>query len=117
MSERHRKEADSYSRQVKELQAQVEPLKRQANKLQAHVESHREEIRIVRTCFLSTAYVVVCSGMYCVSSHSMLGKHLWGLPSAHTIIVPLCCQCHILCAADRCCVSNNISQGNKYGCV
>lgn len=50
MSERHRKEADSYSRQIKELQAQVEPLKRQANELQAHVDSHREEIRIVSIC-------------------------------------------------------------------
>lgn len=49
MSERHRKEADSYGRQLKELQAQVEPLKRQANELQAHVDSHQEEIRIVST--------------------------------------------------------------------
>ena len=51
MSERHRKEADSYSLQIKELQAQVEPLKRQANELQAHVDSHREEIRIVSICY------------------------------------------------------------------
>lgn len=61
MSERHRKEADSYSRQVKALQAQVEPLKRQANELQAHVDSHREEIKIVRTYFLSVQYMLSCA--------------------------------------------------------
>ena len=72
MSERHRKEADSYSRQNKELQAQVEPLKRQANELQAHVDSHLEEIRIVSKnfCLYSTCHCVL--GTSCVSSHSML---------------------------------------------
>lgn len=50
MSERHRKEAESYNRQVQELQAQVEPLKRHASEVQAHVDSHREEIRIVSAC-------------------------------------------------------------------
>lgn len=47
MSERHRKEAESYSRQVTELQTQLEPLKRRNNELQAHVDSHQEDIRIV----------------------------------------------------------------------
>lgn len=50
MSERHRKEAESYTRKAQELQAQVEPLKRHTSELQAHVDSHREEIRIVSAC-------------------------------------------------------------------
>ena len=37
----------------------------------------------------------------------MLGKHLWDLLSVHTIIAPLCCQCHTPHAADRYCVSDN----------
>ena len=47
MTERHREEAEAYSRQANELQAELEPLKRRNNELQAHVDTHQEELKIV----------------------------------------------------------------------
>lgn len=90
MSERHRKEADSYSLQIKELQAQVEPLKRQANELQAHVDSHREEIRIVSICYCLWSSYILHWEPSC-----LLAKCLQGLSPGHMMIVPLSHQCHI----------------------
>lgn len=72
MSERHRKEAELYSRQTQELQAQVEPLKREASELQAHVDSHREEIRIVSTSTGVSKRV----RSHCVSGHIRLALAL-----------------------------------------
>lgn len=101
MSERHRKEADSCGRQLKELHAQVEPLKRQANELQAHVDSHREEIRIVSTPLYQYRACCIAIGLYHVSCDSMLAGCWKDLPFMHMIVAPFCWPYQLWCAADR----------------
>ena len=47
LSERYRSEAEASSQQVRQLQAELNPLRRRINELQAAVESHQEENRLV----------------------------------------------------------------------
>lgn len=64
MTDRHRKEAEAYSRQVTEVQAQLEPLKRRNNELQAHVDTHQEELKIVSMLM----YIVAGQAVGCTHS-------------------------------------------------
>lgn len=101
MSERHRKEADSYGRQLKDLQAQVEPLKRQAIELQAHVDSHREEIRIVSTSLRQYRACCIAMGLCRVPSDTHVCKVSVGPAFGHIIVAQLCWPYQLWCATDR----------------